>query len=274
MTCSRPCDGIVRRCLGLWCGTLVRGEGDVVICRDYAVSCELTCMSSAHAAIEEFERKFDATPSSVLVSKRKQERRGGIPKHLSPGDVNLLNLCGKINHACNTGNNIFNAGCVPMLSKVKDGFGVRLSAATVYGNFVTSPHVNTTLFRGCKRCSDVHRAIELMFKDSVVHEVVIHMVVAMTVLPHAVAMCAEQIARALYAHGGWEAQRQPSLEDNVYMQPIQISHEGKKVLVHVYATGAMFFFITCTEKTVMEADSELQFVKLCRLMAPSVEKCC
>ena len=259
---------------GVLVRVLVRGEGGVVICRDWEVSCSMTCLSCAHAAIEEFERKFEATPRSVMVSKRKTERRGGIPKHLRPGDVNLLNLCGKINHACNHDNNIFNAGCVPMLSKVKDGFGVRLSAATIYGNFVTSPQANTTLFRGCKRCGDVERAIELMFKESVVHEVVIHMVVAMTVLPHAVAMCAEQIARALYAHGGWEAQRQPSLEDNVYMQPIQISREGKKVLVHVYATGAVFFFITCTEKTVMEADSEVEFVKLCREIYECVERVC
>jgi len=253
---------------------LVRGEGDVVICRDYEVACGLACMSCAHAAIEEFERKFDATPSSVLMSTRKQERRGGIPKHLRPGDVNLLNLCGKINHACNTDNNIFNAGCVPLLSKVRDGFGVRLSAATVYGNFVTSPQANTTLFRGCKRCSDVERAIGLIFKENVVHEVVIHMVVAMTVLPHAVSMGAGQIVRALEERAGWAAQRQPSLEENVYMQPIQISHEGKKVLVHVYATGAMFFFITCTERTVMEAGSELQFVKLCREIYACVERVC
>jgi len=253
---------------------VVRGAGGVVICRDYEVWCDATCLSSALAAIEEFERKFEARPISVQVSKRKTERRGGIPTHLRPGDVNLLNLCGKINHACNMDNNIFNAGCVPMLSKVKDGFGVRLSAATVYGNFVTSPHANTTLFRGCKRCSDVERAIELMFKDSVVHEVVIHMVVAMTVLPHAVAMSAEQIVRALYAHGGWAAQTQPSLEDNVYMQPVQLTCGDKKVLVHVYATGAIFFFITCTEKTVMEADSELEFVRLCREIYACVERVC
>jgi hypothetical protein len=253
---------------------LVRGHGGVVICRDYEVTCDMTCMSKANEAIEEFERKFGAKPSSVLVSKRKQERRGGLPKHLRPGDVNLLNLCGKINHACNTDNNIFNAGCLPMLSKVKDGFGVRLSAATIYGNFVTSPHANTTLFRGCKRCKDVERAIELLFKESVVHEVVIHMVVAMAVLPHAVAMCAEQILCALEEHGGWEAKPQTSLEDNVYMHPVQISRRDKKVLVHVYATGAVFFFITCTEKTVMHADSELEFVQLCREIYACVERVC
>jgi hypothetical protein len=120
----------------------------------------------------------------------------------------------------------------------------------------------------------VERAIELMFKDSVVHEVVIHMVVAMTVLPHAVVMSAEQIVRALYAHGGWAAQTQPSLEDNVYMQPVQLTCGDKKVLVHVYATGAIFFFITCTEKTVMEADSELEFVRLCREIYACVERVC
>jgi hypothetical protein len=253
---------------------LVKGGDGVVICRDSEVSGGMSCLSRAHDAIEEFKAKFHVPPSEVLVSKRKKDRRGGIPQHLSPGDVNLLNLCGKINHACNTDNNIFNDGCVALLSKIKDGFGVRLSAATIYGNFVTSPHANTTLFRGCKRCSDVERAIGLIFKEDVVHEVVIHMVVAMTVLPNAVAMCCEQILRALAEHDGWEARTAPSLEDNVYMQPVQLTCGNKKVLVHVYATGAVFFFITCTEKTVMRADSEVEFVKLCREIYACVERVC
>jgi hypothetical protein len=253
---------------------LVRGAGGVIICRDFEVCGRMSYLSSAAAAIEEFQAKFQTAPNEVLVSTRKKDRRGGIPQHLSPGDVNLLNLCGKINHACNTDNNIFNAGCVPLLSKIKDGFGVRLSAATIFGNFVTSPHANTTLFRGCKRCSDVERAIELIFKEDVVHEVVIHMVVAMTVLSHAVAMCCEQILRALAEHAGWEARRTPSLEDNVYMQPVQLTCGNKKVLVHVYATGAIFFFITCNEKTVMGADSEAEFVKLCREIYACVERVC
>lgn len=253
---------------------LVKGGGGVVICRDFEVSDSMSCLSRAHAAIEEFKVKFDALPSEVLVNRRKKDRRGGIPQHLSPGDVNLLNLCGKINHVFNTDNKIFNDGCVPLLSTIKDGFGVRLSAATVYGNFVTSPHANTTLFRGCKRCSDVERAIELIFKEDVVHEVVIHMVVAMTVLANAVAMSAEQIVRALHEHDGWEAKTAPSLEDNVYMQPVQLRYGNKKVLVHVYATGAVFFFITCTEKTVMRADSEVEFVRLCREIYACVEAVC
>ena len=113
--------------------------------------------------------------------------------------MNLLNLCGKINHACNTDNRIFNDGVVALLSKIKDGFGMRLGAATIYGNFVTSPHANTTLFRGCKRCSDVERAIELIFKKDVVQEIVLHMVVAMTVLPHAAAATDPRSASAVAA---------------------------------------------------------------------------
>ena len=197
-----------------------------------------------------------------------------MPRELAAGDVSFLNLCGKVSHVSTAGMGIFNAGSLPLVSKIKDGFGVRLGAATIYGNFVTSPHANTTLFRGCKRCSDVERAIELIFKEDVVQEIVLHMVVAMTVLPHAVAMCAEQITRALYAHDGWEAQAQPSLEDNVYMQPVLLTCGDKKVLVHVYATGAIFFFITCTEKTVMQADSELEFVRLCREIYACVEAVC
>ena len=166
------------------------------------------------------------------------------------------------------------AGAIPLLARVTDGFGVRLSAATVYGNFVTSPHANTTLFRGCKRCSDVHAAIDLIFRAGAVHEVVIHMVVAMSVLPHAVPMAATQITRALLDNPAWRAETPPRLEDNVYMQPVQLSCAGKKVLVHVYATGAIFFFITCTDKTVMRPDSELDFVRLCRDIYACVARVC
>jgi hypothetical protein len=253
---------------------LLRGANAVAICRDFEVPCAMACLSCTHDAIEHFRSKFHTTPTSVLVSTRKKDRRTEIPQHLAPGDINLLNLCGKISHATNTDNGIFNRGCVPMLTTIKDGFGVRISAATIYGNFVTSPHANTTLFRGCKRCTDVLRAIDLIFKSGVVHEVVIHMVVAMTVLPHAVCMSAAQIARALHEHPAWQAQTPPSLEDNVYMQPVQLSYGDKKVLVHVYATGAIFFFVTCNDKTVMRPDSELEFVRICREIYRCVERVC
>ena len=251
---------------------VVRGERDVAIARDYHAPCAITCLSAAHAAAQDFRAKFAAEPTAVLVSARKPDRRADVS--LAPGDVSILNLCGKINHAANHNNSIFAPGCVPMLTRVHDGFGVRVSAATVYGNFVTSPHANTTLFRGCKRCSDVQSAIALIFKAEAVHEVVIHMVVAMAVLPHAVVMAAAQIARALHAHPGWAAETPPKLEDNVYMQPVQLTCGDKRVLVHVYATGAVFFFITCTQKTLMQPDSELAFVALCREIYACVEAAC
>ena len=169
---------------------------------------------------------------------------------------------------------IFNTGYLPMVSKIRDGFGVPLGTATVYGNFVTSPYANSTLFRGCKRCGDVQKGIELIFRAESVQEVVIHMVVVMTVLPNAVAMAATQVRAALYAERKWRAETPPSLEDNVYMQPVQLTCGDKKVLVHVYATGAVFFFITCTAKTEMRADSEAEFVALCREIYVCVERVC
>jgi len=253
---------------------LLRGTDAVAICRDFEVPCAMACLACTHDAIEHFRSTFHAAPTSVLVSSRKRDRRSEIPQHLAPGDVNLLNLCGKISHATNTDNAIFNPGCVPMLTKIRDGFGVRISAATIYGNFVTSPHANTTLFRGCKRCSDVLEAIGLIFQGGTVHEVVIHMVVAMTVLPHPVPMSAAQISRALHDHPAWHAQTPASLEDNVYMQPVQLTYGDKRVLVHVYATGAIFFFITCNGKTVMRPDSELEFVRICREIYRCVEAVC
>jgi hypothetical protein len=253
---------------------IVRGERDVAIARDYTAACPMTCLSSAHDAAQDFRSQFNAEPTSVLVSTRKPDRRTDVPAQLAPGDVNILNLCGKINHAANNDNSIFAPGCVPMLARVQDGFGVRLSAATIYGNFVTSPTASTTLFRGCKRCSDVESAIALIFRAEAVHDVVIHMVVAMSVLPNAVVMSAAQVARALHAHPGWTAETPTSLEDNVYMQPVQLTCGDKRVLVHVYATGAIFYFITCTHKTPMRADSELGFVALCREIYACVARVC
>ena len=252
---------------------VVRGERDVAIARDYTAACPVACLSCAHAATQDFAAKFPGlVPTAVLVSPRKPDRRADV--NLAPGDVSILNLCGKINHATNNNNSVFAPGCVPVLTRVHDGFGVRVSAATIYGNFVTSPHANTTLFRGCKRCSDVESAVALLFKAEAVHEVVIHMVVAMAVLPHAVVMAAAQIARALHAHPGWAAETPPKLEDNVYMQPVQLTCGDKRVLVHVYATGAVFFFITCTQKTLLQPDSELAFVALCREIYACVEAVC
>jgi hypothetical protein len=250
------------------------GLRDVAIARDFDAACPVACLSDAHAAAQQFREKFGAEPTSVLVAARKPDRRADVPAHLAPGDVNILNLCGKITHATNTDNNVFVPGCVPMLTRVHDGFGVRLSAATVYGNFVTSPHASTTLFRGCKRCSDVRAAIELMFRGDTVHEVVIHMVVAMAALPHAVPMAAAQVRRALHEHPGWQAETPPTLDDNVYMQPVQLTCDDKRVLVHVYATGAVFFFVTCTRKTPMRDDSELDFVALCREIYACVAAAC
>jgi hypothetical protein len=181
---------------------IARGERGVAIARDFHAACPVDCLSAAHAASQHFRSKFSAEPTSLIVSARRPDRRADVPAHLAPGDVNILNLCGKITHAMNTDNSVFVPGCVPMLTRVHDGFGVRLSAATVYGNFVTSPHASTTLFRGCKRCADVRAAIALMFRGDAVHEVVIHMVVAMAVLPHAVPMAAAQVRRALHAHPG------------------------------------------------------------------------
>jgi hypothetical protein len=233
----------------------------------------MSCLCSAHDAIEEFRLKFQEAPTDVLVDRHKKDKRRGVPRGLGAGDVSILNLCGKISHVPST-DQIFNAGCLPMVSKIRDGFGVRLGTATVYGNFVTSPYANSTLFRGCKRCSDVEKGMQLIFRAESVHEVLIHMVVVMTMLPHAVAMAATQVRGALYAESKWRAETPTALEDNVYMQPVQLTCGDKKVLVHVYATGAVFFFITCTEKTVMEADSELQFVRLCREIYECVERVC
>ena len=250
------------------------GLRDVAIARDFDAACPVACLSAAHAAAQQFREKFGAEPTAVLVAARKPDRRADVPAHLAPGDVNILNLCGKITHATNTDNSVFVPGCVPMLTRVHDGFGVRLSAATIYGNFVTSPYASTTLFRGCKRCSDVRAAIDLMFRPEAVHDVVIHMVVAMAVLPHAVVMSATQVARALHANPAWSAETPTTLEDNVYMQPVQLTCGDKRVLVHVYATGAVFYFITCTQKTLMRDDSELDFVRLCREIYACVAAVC
>ncbi len=191
---------------GMFVRVLVRVGGGVVICRDYEVACGMACLRSTHDAIAEFEARFGAESTDVVVDRHVKDKRRGVPRELGPGDVNILNLCGKVSHVSTAGMGIFNAGSVPLVSKIKDGFGVRLSTATVYGYFVTSPYAHSTLFRGCKRCSDVQKGIDLIFKAERVHEVVIHMVVVMTVLPHAVAMASTQVRAALYTERKWRAE--------------------------------------------------------------------
>ena len=95
---------------------VVRGEHDVAICRHFEVACPMACLASVQDAIEQFRAAFDAPPSSVLVSRRKKHRRGVVPHHLAPGDVTLLNLCGKITHATNTDNAIFSPGSLHLFA--------------------------------------------------------------------------------------------------------------------------------------------------------------
>ena len=56
---------------------LVRGEGGVMICRDYEVACGMACLSSTHAAIEEFRARFGAEPTDVVVDRHQKDKRRG-----------------------------------------------------------------------------------------------------------------------------------------------------------------------------------------------------
>jgi hypothetical protein len=46
------------------------------------------------------------------------------------------------------------------------------------------------------------------------------------------------------------------------------------LLLHIYRSGIIFFFVTCTQKTLMRPDSELDFVRLCREIYACVEAVC
>ena len=223
-------------------------------------------------AVAAFEARFHCPPATVVVMQRPPLSTQPGTAGLAPGDVSIINMCGKITHGV-PGEHVYNPGCAGATVDTHDGFGARRGVGTVYGNFMTSLHGNTTLFRAARRSQDVLDAATLLFRDGAVRDVMLHMVVAVTVLPHAVVMSGKQIEAALCRAASWTASRVPVVEENVYMKPVRLRRGNVAVLVHVYSNGTVFFFITCTDVPVSPA-ADLHFVDICRELYACVAAVC
>lgn len=245
---------------------------DISICRDFRVGSLAECLASVQQAVRTFEDLFHCTPASVVVMHKPHASAQPGTAGLKPGDVSIINMCGKITHGV-IGEHVYNPGCEGATVDTHDGFGSRRGVGTVYGNFMTSMQGNTTLFRAARRSTDILQAIDLLFREGAVRDVMLHMVVAVTVLPHAVMMSGQQIEKALCAVDSWTSTKVAVLEDNVYMKPVRLQRGDTAVLVHVYSNGTVFFFITCTDIPVTP-EADIYFVDICRELYACVATVC
>ena len=250
---------------------VLRTDG-ISICRDFSVASLAECLARVQQAVAEFEARFHCPPTTVVVMQRPPLSTQPGTAGLAPGDVSIINMCGKITHGA-SGQHVYNPGCDAATVYTNDGFGARRGVGTVYGNFMTSVHGNTTLFRAARRSQDVLDAATLLFRDGAVSSIRLHMVVAVTVLPHAVVMSGQQIEAALCGAHSWTAVTVAVLEENVYMKPVRLSRDSTTVLVHVYSNGTVFFFITCSDIAVTPA-ADLYFVDICRELYACVAAAC
>ena len=241
---------------------VVLRRGDISICRDFRVGSLAECLGCVQQAVQAFEQRFVDAPTAVVVMQKPAASAQSGTAGLKPGDVSIINMCGKITHGM-TGAKVYNPGCVGGAVDTQDGFGTRRGVGTVYGNFMTSMKGHTTLFRAARRCGDILKAATLLFRDGAVLDIVLHMVVAVSVLPHAVVMSGRQIERALCSAEGWSARTVSVSEENVYMKPVRLTRGETVVLVHVYSNGTVFFFVTCDDMPVDE-HVDLYFVGVCR----------
>jgi hypothetical protein len=251
---------------------VVLASADIAIIRDFRVGSLAECLACVQQAAAEFERLFHVPAGSVVVMQRPPPSAQPGTAGLRPGDVSIINMCGKITHAV-LGQHVYNPGCEAATVDTHDGFGARRGVGTVYGNFMTSVQGNTTLFRAARRSTDILQASALLFRDGAVRDVMLHMVVAVSVLPHAVLMSSQQIEAALCAAESWTASRVAVVEENVYMKPVRLRRGNIAVLVHVYSNGTVFFFITCTDVPVTPA-ADLYFVGICRELYACVAAVC
>lgn len=245
---------------------------DISICRDFRVGSLAECLACVQQAVQAFEGIFRDAPTAVVVMQKPEASAQSGTAGLKPGDVSIINMCGKITHGM-TGAHVYNPGCIGGVVDTQDGFGTRRGVGTVYGNFMTSMKGHTTLFRAARRGTDILAAATLLFREGAVLDIVLHMVVAVSVLPHAVVMSGRQIECALCGLPGWSAQTVSVSDENVYMKPVRLTRGETVVLVHVYSNGTVFFFVTCDDMPV-DAEVDLHFVQVCREIYRCINAVC
>jgi hypothetical protein len=221
----------------------------------------LVASLTQHVQTEHFAKEIRDVVVHPVSPKRTVDEHDTLQK----GDIEIINICGRVTHVY-TNTCVVRRACQPLMTKSKDSFGMRSGIFTTFGNFVTSESNKTTLFRGAKRCSDVLMITDHIFEPASIDSIVMHMLVAKAQLPHPVIVDARQFERALLASTQWDVSCAIVSEDMSYMKPLHLKlRDGytTKVLLHIYSSGVVFFFVTCPA-TPLSAESEARVVSQCR----------
>jgi len=226
----------------------VHGVSGTAICRDVAVAC-INDLLAAVARVTHKMREIDQGGSCayVVVQPVSTKRTTDVHAPLAVGDIEIINICGRLTHSHANGC-VVQRACEPLMMKNKDSFGLRSGLFTIFGNFMTSESNKTTFFRGAKRCSDVLMIADHIFKPECIDAIIMHMLVAKARLPHAVIADARQFEHALGDSSQWVVTAVCVSEDMSYMKPLHLRlNDGRStcVLVHIYSSGVVFFFVTC-----------------------------
>jgi len=250
----------------------VYGANDTAICRDVPASSLLAMLTAISAAVRELEAIAEGACAYVVVQPL-DPRPADADAELRAGDIQIVNMCGRVTHY-ETPGCVISQACRPLMSTARDSFGLRSGIFTVFGNFMTSEKKVTTLFRGAKRSREIAMIAEHVFAPDSIQQIVMHMVVAKARLPRAVVVLSNNIERALLSSDKWSVRHVSSVEDMTYMKAVELlfaDGRGTKVLLHVYNSGVVFFFVTCPQTSLSE-EQEMRVVRQCGEIYKCVEK--
>lgn len=238
------------------------------ICRDIRAASLMDLLGCVAQAVRELAT-VDPTHACAYVVVQNVAAKAAVQQAethtpLAPGDIEIINICGRLTHTYAHGC-VVTDECRPLMAKSRDSFGLRTGIFTVCGNFMTSESNKTTLFRGAKRCRDVLSIAKYIFKTESIDAVVMHMLVAKSRLAHAVLVDSPQFEHALAGGGLWTLTPVSVCEDMSYMKPLQLQmNDGRatSIRLHIYSSGVIFFFVTCPDTPLSEAQ-EHRIVQQC-----------
>lgn len=241
------------------------GTNGSAICRSFSLCCMNDMLTVVSALTQYMQAKNLSNTCAYVVVQPVSAKRGADDHELlDEGDIEIINICGRVTHSYTRTCVVRNA-CRSLMMKSRDSFGMRSGIFTTLGNFVTSESNKTTLFRGAKRCSDVIMITSHIFEPESIQSIVMHMLVAKARLPHPVIVDAKQFEHALDANTKWDTAVVCVSEDMSYMKPMHLKlRDGytTKILLHIYSSGIVFFFVTCPA-TPLSVESEARVVAQC-----------
>lgn len=254
------------------------GVSGAAISRDVAVACLndlLTAVASTTRELSKIDLGRDCARVVVQPASAKRNVDSNASSPLAVGDIEIINICGRLTHLHANGC-VVQRECEPLMMKNKDSFGLRTGLFTVFGNFMTSESNKTTLFRGAKRCSDVLMIVDHIFKPDCIDALIMHMLVAKARLPHPVVVGAVQFELALECSNLWLVSDVCVSEDMTYMKPLHLKiNDGRNtsVLLHIYSSGVVFFFVTCPDTPLSVAEEARIAVQCGEIYAALVRVC-